>query len=83
MLRTVYTGRGTMKKIFHAAVVAVCASVIFTSCNKDYTCTCTVKSAGVTHVISNDVGTTTKSDDRRVTRAKSLIRLTSRSYGGK
>lgn len=31
-----------MKKIFGMVAVAVCATVLLTSCQKDYTCTCVV-----------------------------------------
>ncbi|MFI5141751.1 MAG: hypothetical protein ACHQII_05290 [Bacteroidia bacterium] len=51
-----------MKKLFPAVVIAVFAVIMFASCNKDYTCTCTVTSVGVSHVISSDIGKTTKSD---------------------
>ena len=51
-----------MKKIFPVAVIAVFAVIMFASCNKDYSCTCTVTSAGVSHVITSDIGKTTKKD---------------------
>ena len=49
-----------MKKIFPAVITAVFAVILFASCNKDYTCTCTVTSVGVSHVISSDFGKTTQ-----------------------
>ena len=51
-----------MKKIFPAAIIAISTVIMFSSCNKSYTCTCTVTSAGDTHVISTGVGTTTKNN---------------------
>ena len=49
-----------MKKLYPAIISSILAVMLFCSCNKDYICTCTVSSSGVSHVISTDVGTTSK-----------------------
>jgi hypothetical protein len=51
-----------MKKVLKASFITACTVVLFASCNKDYTCTCNVQSANVTHTITTDMGTTTQSN---------------------
>lgn len=50
-----------MKKLFPVAAVAVLA-MMFTSCKKDYTCTCTSTVAGTTTTVSGKTGKMSKKD---------------------
>ena len=54
-----------MKKIVLFAMVAIVAST-FTSCKKDYTCTCTTKETGVPDVVTTvTIKNATKSDAQK------------------
>ncbi|GAA4462103.1 hypothetical protein GCM10023093_08010 [Nemorincola caseinilytica] len=50
-----------MKKLFPLMVVAVAASM-FTSCKKDYTCTCTITTGSTTVTQPYALGKQSKSD---------------------
>lgn len=50
-----------MKKLFPLMVVAVVATM-FTSCKKDYTCTCTITSGGTTTTQALPMNKVSKSD---------------------
>lgn len=49
-----------MKKLIPVAALAVFA-MMFTSCKKDYTCTCTWTFAGTSQTVTGSLGKTTKS----------------------
>ncbi|MBN8671846.1 MAG: hypothetical protein ACK4EY_15385 [Flavipsychrobacter sp.] len=58
-----------MKKIAPIAALALLA-VSFTSCKKDYKCTCTMTVSGVSQTVSYDLGKQKKSDAESACSAK-------------